>query len=388
MIKPVEKAKHTNTMPKKTYRLFAGLFILLFILLIVFFIKTNNFYAKIYTHNTTVNQNNTKPKTQYALLLMGYGGGRHQGTYLTDTMMVLIADTKTNKSMLISIPRDIWVTVPTKSGSDFAAKINSVYQMGLSPNKYPDIPKKYQSLQGSANLAKEIASTIVGIPIDYYAVIDFAGFIKVVDVLGGVTVNIEKTFDDVKYPIEGKEDDPCGKSDIELEQAIQLATESPEIAFPCRYEPLHFDAGKTIMDGQTALKYVRSRQSAQDGGDFSRAKRQQLFLQAFKEKILSIGGLTKYFSILNELEDNIKTDIPLSMLKKYASEITSQDTYNFHSLVLDTDNYLNHSKSYDGQYILVPNEKNINWKKLHYDIAQTLKGIKPTKQSESIQDIQ
>src|SRR3990167_6637961 len=102
--------------------LLGGIF---FAVLLGFYIKTNRFYSKIYT-----------------------GGGLF-GLHKHDT--------KTKKILLISLPRDIWVPVPTRNKKeDFHAKVNSIYQMGLSPRNYPSIEPKYQSVQGAAELLKNV----------------------------------------------------------------------------------------------------------------------------------------------------------------------------------------------------------------------------------------
>jgi LCP family protein required for cell wall assembly len=273
--------------------------------------KIKSFYEGIYTGKESVKNQIPTPKPEkkiFNFLIMGYGGGNHDGAYLTDTLMIAHVDMEKKRTVLISLPRDIWVKIPTKSGDDFHEKINAVYQMGLFNKNYPDIPAKYAEEQGAANLTKEVVGNIVGLEIDNYVAIDFEGFTKAVDVLGGVDVNVETTFDDYEYPVTGKEKDLCGKEEKDLPDLLKIATESPTLAFPCRYEHLHFDAGLTHMDGETALKYVRSRHSLQDGNDFGRAKRQQRFLEAVKNKVISIGFITKIPALMDEMQNYIRTD--------------------------------------------------------------------------------
>ena len=313
------------------------------------------------------------------MLIMGYGGGKHEGTYLTDTMMVGHIDTVKKTVTLISLPRDMWILVPTKNKDEtFHAKINSIYQMGLLPRNYPAIESKYQSVQGAAELLKTILKRVTGLTIDNYAALDFTGFTKAVDLLGGMTVSVDKSFDDYKYPIDGKENDPCGKVGEELDKAEKEATESPELIFPCRYEQLHFDSGKQLMDGKTALKYVRSRQSTQDGGDFSRARRQQLFLEAVRQKVLNLGIVTKVVPLMDELEDNIRTDVTPEQMKQFLSEADNASQYKMSHFVLSTKNYLTESHSSDRQYILIPKLGVDRWISVRAGIAKNLSGITPT----------
>ena len=356
--------------------LLGGIF---FAVLLGFYMKTNRFYSKIYTGGGLFGLHKQEPKTTYNILLMGYGGGRHEGTYLTDSMMIAHVDTLTKKILLISLPRDIWVPVPTRNKKeDFHAKVNSVYQMGLSPRNYPSIEPKYQSVQGAAELLKTVLKKVTGLTIDNYIAVDFAGFVKAVDLIGGVSVTVDKSFDDYKYPIDGSENDPCGLTGEELAKAEKEATKEPELLFPCRYEHLHFSAGKQDMNGESGLKYVRSRQSAEDGGDFSRARRQQLFLEAVRQKVLNIGIVTKVSPLMDELENNIRTDISPDLTKQFVSEADNAGEYTLSHLVLSTNNYLVESYSSDRQYILIPKLGEDRFMNVRAGISESILGIFPT----------
>lgn len=194
-------------------------------------------------------------------------------------------------------------------------------------------------------------------------------------------MNVERSFSDYEYPITGKEDDLCGVSPddtAKLEELEKIATNSPNLAYPCRYETLTFNVGEQHMDGETALKFVRSRHSAQDGGDFNRARRQQLFLQAIKEKVLSIGFIPKVLPLMNSLEKNIRTDISLDLMQKLLKEASSASNYSIHQIVLDTDTYLKNGVSADRQFILLSREGEGNWTALQHDIQNYINNITPT----------
>ena len=108
---------------------------------------------------------------------------------------------------------------------------------------------------------------VLGIPIHYNVTINFEVFKQIVDTLGGIDVEIENTFTDSEYPIEGKEDDPV------------IAN---------RYETVTFTKGLEKMNGERALKYVRSRHGdGAEGTDFARSKRQQKVILAIKDKLMS-----------------------------------------------------------------------------------------------------
>jgi anionic cell wall polymer biosynthesis LytR-Cps2A-Psr (LCP) family protein len=345
----------------------------------IFVVKAFDVYNTI---NTSTSGSNPKKvnqeKTTYNILLLGYGGLGHEGAYLTDTIMVVHLDTKTNKAVLISIPRDLWVEVPGET-KPFHAKINSVYEMGLYPDDYPSIPKKYTGEQGAAELAKTVVGNIVKLPIDYYVGVDFGGFRKIVDTLGGLDVNVETTFDDYVYPIDGKENDTCGKKDDELQKALDEATESAETAFPCRYEHIHFDKGVNHMDGFTALKYARSRHSLQDGTDFGRAKRQQLVLEAVKEKVLSVSFLPKVFPLMDQAKEYVRMDMDISILQKLFSEAKKDgNKYTIVNLVPSLENFLKNDQADNGQYILSSQDGLDEWGAMQKWISDTIEGITPT----------
>ncbi|MFQ5452018.1 MAG: LCP family protein [Candidatus Paceibacterota bacterium] len=352
--------------------------ILLFLIGVGYIARFNRFFTSINTQKNIWITKTPKEKTVFSFLVMGYGGAGHQGAFLTDTMMIARVDIKKKTVYIISIPRDIWVKVPTKSGDDFHSKINSVYQMGLFPKNYRDIPKQYHGDQGAAELVKQVTATVVGFPIDYYVAIDFAGFTKAVDTLGGVEVYVDRAFTDPEYPINGKEKDVCEIEGDELEEAFKLATQEPQLAFPCRYETLRFDVGTTFMDGETALKYVRSRHAPEDGGDFGRARRQQRFMDAVKDKILAVGFIPKILPLLDDLEGNVRTDVPLEIAQKFLREADNTDDYEVGQVILTTDNYLKESVSSDGQYILIPKVGIGSWGRLKRDLENMFEGITPT----------
>lgn len=232
------------------------------------------------------------------ILLLGIGGGIHDGPNLTDTIIFASIDPKQKKVTMVTLPRDLWA-------ADLNAKLNIAYARGQD-----------QGTGKGLILSKAVVGKILGQKIDYGFRIDFSGFIKAVDYMGGLDIDVERTFDDFAYPVEGKEDDLCG---IE-EQAV--ATLSAQIAtgsavdsdyFPCRFESLHFDKGMQYMDGVTALKYVRSRHAlGPEGSDFARSRRQEKVISAFKEKVFSVGTILnplKLLSLFDTFQSSIDTDI-------------------------------------------------------------------------------
>jgi polyisoprenyl-teichoic acid--peptidoglycan teichoic acid transferase len=233
------------------------------------------------------------------ILLLGIGGGTHDGPDLSDTMIFASINQAKDKVTLISLPRDLW-------SPDLNNKINVAYADGESKRK-----------GGGLIEAKAAVSKIIGQPIDYGVRVDFAGFVKAVDMIGGLDVPVDNTFDDYIYPVEGKEADSCGKSDSDIQAFTQTASSSAEqnlaIFFPCRYQHIHFDKGLNHMTGIEALEFVRSRHATgSEGTDFARSTRQQEIIKAFKDKVLSLGILLnpgKVMGLYDILQSSIDTDV-------------------------------------------------------------------------------
>ncbi len=341
---------------------------------------------------TAVNANSPSPKETprpatvaefldknipFNILLLGYGGGKHEGTYLTDSLIVARLDPSTKKVFLISIPRDVWVKIPIEGENTMYTKINAAYTYGIDDRKYPNKLPQYKGLAGGGNLSKYAVSQVVGLPIDYFAAIDFAGFTNTIDTLGGVEINVNPAFEDKEYPVEGKEDDLCGmEEDAIASLSAQVATGSAEIndVFPCRYEDLKFEKGLQHMNGSTALKYVRSRHSLQDGSDFGRSQRQRNLLVAVKQKVFSGGFFTKAIPFINSLGDDVRTDLTLDDVKVFVQNATTLHGYEVISLALTDKNYLQSTYSDDHQYILAPRGGISYWKGIHNWLTDTFNG--------------
>jgi LCP family protein required for cell wall assembly len=343
-----------------------------------------------------------KVVTQYNILILGYGGGKHEGTYLTDTIIIANIDTLKKKILLISFPRDIWVKVPVINNEDFYSKINAVYQMGIMPKQYENIDKSLIDNNNPSGILKKVINDISGINPDYFLAIDFEGFIKIVDTLGGIEVNVEKPFTDYEYPIEENMNFLCGRdeefakiepiinkeltaeevtaifaSDKNLEQFFKDIKDRPAVAFPCRYEILSFNKGLTTMNGETALKFSRSRHALGDGGDFNRARRQQLVVNAVMDKVISLNFIPKVLPLLNDLEQNLKTDVSISEFDNFISIGNSISQYKISSLII-SDKYLTDDYSSYGGSILVSKDGKDNWMSLKNDIKNIINEITPT----------
>ena len=248
-------------------------------------------------------------------------------------------DIERNKINLISIPRDLFVE---DAGGE---KINKAYIAG----------------EGSV---KGIVSKVTGMDVDYFVAIDFDDFKKAIDSLGGVKVNVPVTFDDHFYPIKGEENNTCGKTEDEIRNLTdKFSGFELEKQFTCRYEHLHFDKGPKDMDGETALKFVRSRHSSQHGGDFARSERQFSVLSAIFNKLISKDGLTKTDDFFEQFKGMVKTDLTPKYLKGLAGSIKNPQNIQIKKIFLSTDNVLRQT-TIGGQFVLLVKNGG-NWSIVH-----------------------
>lgn len=218
---------------------------------------------------------------QVNVLLLGIGGPGHDGPYLSDTIIVAQMRPKDQKVTLISVPRDYLVN--TKELGQ--RKINAVFAESYQKNK--DWDEAGKSI-------REVVSKISGLEIPYFAVIDFKGFEKTIDLLEGVDIQVDRTFTDYTFP------------------------NSTEGYLP----PVTFKEGPEKMDGERALIFARSRHAAgEEGTDYARSVRQQKIIQAAKNKVTSlnlIGDAGKINELFTVIGDSFHTNMsPGQMLRAY-----------------------------------------------------------------------
>lgn len=247
------------------------------------------------------------------ILLIGIGGSNHPGGQLADTIMVVSIDPKQKAVAMLSIPRDLYVPIPGYGSS----KINSAHSTGVSHQK---------ETGGGPELVKKTVANILDLPIHYYIRADFEGFIKLIDELGGITVNVEKALSDPFYP----DEEMLG------------------------YEPFYINSGEQKLSGTIALKYARSRETT---SDFDRARRQQQILLAVKEKATKLGVVTnpkKITDILKILGDHIRTDMQINEMERVLSLMKDYDSSKIVNKVLDnsSDGLLTNATDLGGYYLV------------------------------------
>lgn len=313
------------------------------------------------------------------ILLLGYGGSGHDGSSLTDVLMVAHLEPEEKRVVLISVPRDLWVSIPIRSDQSKNFKINAAFAVGSDDEKYPLKEARFKGMTGGGELAKYVVGQVIGMPIDFFIAVDFEGFKKAIDILEGIEVDVPVAFDDYFYPVKGLENETCGKSPEEIaELHEEFSGFQLEKQFECRYEHIHFDFGAQHMDGETALKFVRSRHSGQHGGDFARSQRQQALLSAIKNKALSIYSVDDAITFINQFNNVVQTDAVGGVIKEFVTIIGDPKGYEISYINLTTENVLAQTTTGAGQFILVPKEGVGEWRTVH----QFIRDLKNTAELE------
>ncbi len=263
------------------------------------------------------------------VLILGIPGGTHDGPTLSDSIVVAHIDFAHKKIVTLGIPRDIWSTT-------LKDKINSAYAYGEAQEK-----------GGGMKLARAEVAAIIGQPIQYAAVINFSQFRDLINAFGGITVSVEHTFTDKKYPVAGREADECGG----------------DPNFGCRYETIHFAAGERKMDGETALKFVRSRQAeGEEGTDFARNKRQERVLAAVKQRVLqiiSVPTVSNARTVYKAFDTFFERDFTNQQGADIVRAVILKKDISITPITIPRDLFIvPPAYQYDGRYVLIPHDGN------------------------------
>jgi LCP family protein required for cell wall assembly len=305
------------------------------------------------------------------------------GGTLADSIIVVSVLPKENKISMISVPRDLYVTVP---GTNDRQKINAVHAYGEENGKS----------KGLENM-KIALGEVLGLPIHYAASINFTGFKQLVDAIGGVDITLEKAFDEAMQFDEEHVCDsfftiPTGnwqnkivKSHATNAAGVSYVVKRKIPKYPLCKAPketlecggnFKLPAGAQTLNGEQALCYVRSRATS---SDFERAKRQQQVIQLVKNKMLSVGTLTDFSKIngmLNSLGDNVRTDMQLWEMQEFYSIYKTIPDAQIYQRVLENseEGLLYHPENGEAGYILLPIGDNYN--KIH-EMAKNIFIIAP-----------
>src|SRR3990167_2268617 len=298
--------------------------------------------------NLTANDNPKDLKT-LGVLLLGYGGPGHEGGFLTDAIQVILIDFEKAKVNLISVPRDLWVKLP----STRETKINGAFS---------SLAGKSEDLVNVGGKAmKDYLGKLLGLKLDYFLAIDFVGFQRAIGInLKGIEVEVGQTLDDPWFPIQGRELDTCGVTASEVaELTAKYSGFELERQFPCRYEHLYFEKGIVNMQGGEALKYVRSRHGS-SAGDLERGIRQQEVLTAIKKRIFNLQTLEDLPAFFKDVSVHVKTDINSDIVNYLLPLVQKAQDFKINNINLSTANVLTTGNIANTQ-IIRPKAGLYNW---------------------------
>lgn len=249
------------------------------------------------------------------VMLVGYGGGDHDGAYLADSIQVLSIDPETDETTTIPIPRDLWVEgVPSFAQN---GKINEVFAAGHAASG---------AIDDGARALAEVVSAITGLEIAHWVAIDFQGFQEMVDAVGGVTVENPTAF--------------CWTT-------IEAFHEAGQWTMGC------FEEGTLELGADEALTYARARYTSvvSESTDFARSVRQARIMAALRSR-LGDGGLAAIgpgLGLMSAAEGRIRTDLSTIDLYLLSGHLSSD-----RRLELAEGPVLTATTNTIGQYILVP----------------------------------
>jgi len=228
------------------------------------------------------------------ILLTGVDSAETRSHALTDTLIVASIDPATGHVALISFPRDI-SDFPMVDGGTYSGKINSYMTwVNNHPKDFKDKPL--------VELVREL-SFLVGAPIHYYAAVDLAGFRKLIDAAGGVTVTVKDAINDPRYDwLDGR-------------RGFKLSV------------------GQHTLNGEDALAYVRSRYTPGDN-DFRRARRQQQVLLALASKLTDPTMLPRVSKLIDVAGDTLRTNFPSDRVSEMLDLAQDLDSDSVRQVVL------------------------------------------------------
>jgi polyisoprenyl-teichoic acid--peptidoglycan teichoic acid transferase len=213
------------------------------------------------------------------ILLIGVDRPLEEGPSRSDTMIIVSVNYSEPTASIISLPRDLFVYIPGGTMS----RLNTAVSRG-DITDYPG---------GGAALLKQTILYNFGVPIHYYAKVDFDGFKTVVDAIGGVDIAVSCRLEDWR-----------------------LIEPDMDIHDPDSYERFTLEPGMHNMDGDFALWYARSRVTT---SDFDRGRRQQQLLRAMLNRGVDLGLVTQVPTLYTALRDSVETDMDIGRMLRLAS---------------------------------------------------------------------
>jgi len=255
------------------------------------------------------------PPDRLTVLLLGVDRREgEKGPWRTDTIILFSLDPVSRTASMLSIPRDLWVPLP---GYGIQQRINLAYVYG-DTNDYPG---------GGGHYAKRAVQHNLGVPVDYYVLIDFRAFEEAVDAIDGIDIDVAKQIIDDAYP-------------------------TPDYGTM----RIVFEPGRQHMDGARALQYARTRHST---NDIDRARRQQQVILAVRDKVLSLKfPLNRIPGLLQTLGDSVQTDLSVNQMLSIARTAQQVERQNIESGVINEDMVADWTTP-QGEQVLLPQREQI-----------------------------
>lgn len=212
--------------------------------------------------NDALDDRSDEPKEPFTILLTGNDARKGEEVARADTIILAKVDPKAKKIWMLSIPRDTRVEIPGHGVN----KINAARELGGADD-------------GDALLI-ETVKQFTGIPVNYYMEVSFLGFVKAVDTVGGLWIDVDVEIDDWKAASHSK-----------------------------NHKASYIASGYQLLDGEHALTFVRSRDFPD--ADFTRMKHQQEFFKALVKQMTRAGNLLKLPSVVNGISNNVVSTLPM-----------------------------------------------------------------------------
>ncbi|MBC1650760.1 LCP family protein [Listeria booriae] len=246
----------------------------------ILYVKADKILHKAYHPVSSTDKKATEDTLMFLIMGLDNNATRNLGSSRTDAMMLVSLNKSTQKMTLCSIPRDSFVQIQSDDYTGMQ-RIESAYTYG-GPKSAVDTVKK-----------------LLNIPIHHYIVLNFDSFINVIDALGGIDVDVPKTFDGPLFD--------TGKK-------------------------VHFEKGIQHLNGEEALAFSRERKI---DNDIMRGFRQQLVLEAVKDKAMHLNAISKYIKIIESLDGQIQMDLDMHQIKTIIQNFLMGKDYEVEQLSFD-----------------------------------------------------
>lgn len=237
----------------------------------------------------------------------------------SDTMILAALDTDHHQARLLSVPRDLLVTIP---GFGPNHRINEAFTIGETRHL----------TGGGPDLARKTMEKLTGLVIPYYAVTSFDGFRQTVNTVGGVTIDVDRPINDHDYPGEGND-----------------------------YMPIYVPAGLQQMDGERALEYVRSRHD-DPLSDFGRNQRQQKFIRALTQKLTQPSRIGQIGTFLDIIKSSVRTNLKPGQIISLAGTLRGAGKQQIRSYLVGPGYVDEPTRAQEAAYgaVLIPNRTRID----------------------------